>query len=117
LVFRKLQQPTDINAVEANPALSNKRDAIMIRLLDECIRMLSEQGILRLFVDAIRGGDERFQSTGQEPLLFLPLRSLSADVGLQASKNGRDTKTYGEKLDFVYVRWMVSTAELAVDLD
>ncbi|KAB5575719.1 hypothetical protein GE09DRAFT_601907 [Coniochaeta sp. 2T2.1] len=43
---------------------SHRRDAIMVRLLDACVRLLSEQGMRRLFVDAIRGGDVGFQSTG-----------------------------------------------------
>ncbi|OIW29533.1 hypothetical protein CONLIGDRAFT_332240 [Coniochaeta ligniaria NRRL 30616] len=55
---------TCICITEPSPSLSYERDAIMIRLLDECIRTLSEQGMQRLFVDAIRGGDQGFQSTG-----------------------------------------------------
>lgn len=51
--------------VEAESALSHKRDGIMIRLLDACVKTLSEQGMQRVFVDAIRGGDQGFQSTGR----------------------------------------------------
>ncbi|KAK3377997.1 hypothetical protein B0H63DRAFT_397624 [Podospora didyma] len=43
---------------------TNKRDAIMIRLLDSCIRILSGQGMTKLFIDGIKGGDEGFQSMG-----------------------------------------------------
>ncbi|KAH8881536.1 hypothetical protein GQ53DRAFT_667793 [Thozetella sp. PMI_491] len=45
-------------------AVGTKRDAIMIRLLDSCIRILAEQGMRKLFIDAVKGGDEGFQSMG-----------------------------------------------------
>jgi hypothetical protein len=38
----------------------------MIRLLDSCIRLLKEQGMTKLFIDAVRGGDEGFQSMGEQ---------------------------------------------------
>ncbi len=38
----------------------------MIRLLDSCIRVLSEQGMRKLFIDAVKGGDEGFQSMGKQ---------------------------------------------------
>lgn len=63
-VFIKLQQATNVNASEASLPVSYDRDAVMIRLFDECIRTLSEHGMQRLFVDAIRGGDEGFHLTG-----------------------------------------------------
>jgi len=37
----------------------------MIRLLDSCIRLLADQGMNKLLVDAVRGGDEGFQSMGE----------------------------------------------------
>ncbi|KAL1837190.1 hypothetical protein VTJ49DRAFT_4162 [Mycothermus thermophilus] len=46
------------------PNAANKRDAIMIRLLDSCIRLLTEQGMKKMLVDAIKGGEEGFQSMG-----------------------------------------------------
>lgn len=49
------------------PNTTNKRDAVMIRLLDSCIRTLAEQGISQLLIDAVRGGDEGFQSMGELP--------------------------------------------------
>lgn len=36
----------------------------MIRLLDSSIRALSEHGMKRMFIDAVKGGDEGFQSMG-----------------------------------------------------
>lgn len=53
---------TCICITDANPFLSYKRDTIMLRLLDECMRTLSSQGMQRLFIDAIKGSDEAFQS-------------------------------------------------------
>jgi len=46
------------------PNTANKRDAVMIRLLDSCIRLLTEQGMNKLLIDAVKGGDEGFQSMG-----------------------------------------------------
>ncbi|KAL2257627.1 hypothetical protein VTK26DRAFT_9379 [Humicola hyalothermophila] len=46
------------------PNIANKRDTVMIRLLDACIRVLAEQGTNSMFIDAARGGDEGFQSMG-----------------------------------------------------
>jgi len=39
----------------------------MIRLLDACIRKLAERGMEQMLIDAIRGGEEGFQSLGTEP--------------------------------------------------
>ncbi len=43
----------------------------MIRLLDACVRSLREQGMRKMFLDAIKGGYEGFQSIGKhhEPCL------------------------------------------------
>jgi hypothetical protein len=79
----------------------------MIRLLDACVTALSEQGMQRLFVDAISGGDEGFQSTGRALPRILTTQILCADVGLQGSKNGQGTGTYGEKLRFAYMAWVL----------
>ncbi|GAB1319500.1 hypothetical protein MFIFM68171_09710 [Madurella fahalii] len=38
------------------------RDTIMVRLLESCIRVLKDQGMNRLFLDAVKPGDEGFQS-------------------------------------------------------
>ncbi|KAK0659446.1 hypothetical protein QBC41DRAFT_47288 [Cercophora samala] len=43
---------------------SSQQDAVMIRLLDSCIQLLAEQGMTQLFIDAVKGGDEGFQSMG-----------------------------------------------------
>lgn len=37
----------------------------MIRLLDSCIHILTEQGMSKLLIDAVRGGDEGFLSMGE----------------------------------------------------
>lgn len=52
---------------DALPDIANKRDSVMIRLLDACIHVLSEQGMNIMFVDAVKGGDEGFQSMGEYP--------------------------------------------------
>ncbi|KAI0167023.1 hypothetical protein GGR52DRAFT_584892 [Hypoxylon sp. FL1284] len=44
--------------------LSTSKDTIMIRLLDACVTILREQGMKRVFLDAVRGGYEGFQSMG-----------------------------------------------------
>ncbi|KAK8002480.1 ribosomal protein S14p/S29e [Apiospora arundinis] len=47
-----------------NAAVASRKDAIMFRLLDTCIRSLERQGARRVFLDGIKGGQEGFQSTG-----------------------------------------------------
>lgn len=37
---------------------------IIIRLFDSCIRLLANQGVKQLFVDAVRGGDQGFPELG-----------------------------------------------------
>ena len=37
----------------------------MIRLLDACVRALREQGMHKMFLDAVKGGQEGFQSIGE----------------------------------------------------
>ncbi len=37
----------------------------MIRLLDSCIRLLEDQGMNKLLIDAIKGGGDGFQSMGE----------------------------------------------------
>lgn len=37
----------------------------MIRLLDACVTILKEQGMRRVFLDAVKGGYEGFQSMGK----------------------------------------------------
>ncbi len=39
----------------------------MIRLLDSCIGLLASQGMNKLLIDAVKGGDEGFQSMGECP--------------------------------------------------
>lgn len=87
--------------VEAEPSLSHKRDYIMIRLLDACVNALSEQGMERVFVDAIREGGEGFQATGRVSY-DSETPDPCADVGVQVFENGRRTRTYGGKRNFIY---------------
>lgn len=54
-----------MDGLDDSPSLANKRDAIMIRLLDTCIGALARQGVRKLFVDAVKGGDEGFRSMGK----------------------------------------------------
>ncbi|KAK3326278.1 hypothetical protein B0H66DRAFT_472711 [Apodospora peruviana] len=55
---------TCICILDDQPYMAKRRDAVMIRLLDSCIRLLSEQGMRKLFIDAVKGGDEGFQALG-----------------------------------------------------
>ena len=54
-----------------NLSINNTRDSVMIRLLDACVRALREQGMSKMFLDAMKGGQEGFQSIGRpEPSLL-----------------------------------------------
>ncbi|KAI1180902.1 hypothetical protein F4777DRAFT_177724 [Nemania sp. FL0916] len=61
---------TDVGGVtcicisDDNGAMTSSKDTIMIRLLDRCIKALRDQGMQRVYLDAIKGGDEGFQSMG-----------------------------------------------------
>ncbi|KAI0434670.1 hypothetical protein F5Y09DRAFT_214972 [Xylaria sp. FL1042] len=55
---------TCICIADDNGAMTISKDTIMIRLLDACIAVLREQGMQRIYLDAIKGGDEGFQSMG-----------------------------------------------------
>lgn len=59
------QQRANNHLPDQLPSIANKRDAVMIRLLDSCIRALAEQGMNKLLIDAVKGGDEGFQSMGE----------------------------------------------------
>ncbi len=39
----------------------------MIRLLDACVKSLLDQGMRKMFLDAMKGGYEGFQSLGKRP--------------------------------------------------
>jgi len=41
------------------------RSTIMIRLLDSCIRILANEGMRNLFIDAVKWGDQGFQELGK----------------------------------------------------
>ncbi|KAI1391111.1 uncharacterized protein F4822DRAFT_436637 [Hypoxylon trugodes] len=49
---------------DGNPAMTTSKDTVMIRLLDTCVTILKEQGMDRVFLDAVKGGYEGFQSMG-----------------------------------------------------
>ncbi|XDG02110.1 hypothetical protein ABKA04_001725 [Annulohypoxylon sp. FPYF3050] len=49
---------------DGNPAMTTSKDTVMIRLLDACVTILKEQGMRRVFLDAVKGGYEGFQSMG-----------------------------------------------------
>ncbi|KAK1775783.1 hypothetical protein QBC45DRAFT_233789 [Copromyces sp. CBS 386.78] len=48
-----------------NRSVAKGRDAIMLRLLDSCVHRFAKQGLKKMFIDAMRGGDEGFQSMGR----------------------------------------------------
>lgn len=52
--------------VDDNGSMTSSKDTVMIRLLDACITVLREQGMKRIYLDAIKGGDEGFQSMGEQ---------------------------------------------------
>ena len=71
----------------------------MIRLLDSCIRILAGQGMQGMFIDAIRGGDEGFQSMGKQSTEDLRKRSNHnplTEIMIKASRNGLGTEKYGK---------------------
>ncbi|PKS05334.1 hypothetical protein jhhlp_008708 [Lomentospora prolificans] len=47
-----------------HPDMVNSRDAVMVRLLYSCAKFLSEQGMRRMFVDGVKGGEDGFQALG-----------------------------------------------------
>ncbi|KAI1490430.1 hypothetical protein F5X96DRAFT_669701 [Biscogniauxia mediterranea] len=55
---------TCICIADGNTGIISSKDTIMIRLLDACITALKSQGMNYIFLDAIRGGYEGFQSMG-----------------------------------------------------
>jgi len=50
---------------DERPDKAIPRSTVMIRLLDSCIRTLAGHGMRKLYVDAIRGGDQGFQELGK----------------------------------------------------
>lgn len=69
-------------ALEEHSSVAYKRDAIIVRLLDECIVTLSGHGMQRLFLDAIKGGDEGFQrlSKKENPFRTAPRSLVPANI-------------------------------------
>jgi hypothetical protein len=63
----------------------------MIRLLDSCIRLLADQGMSQMLVDAVKGGGDGFQSMGERLLRFAVMQILtSATPGFQKWARYRD---------------------------
>lgn len=83
---------SDYRCLDEVPNIASKRDGIMIRLLDSAIRLLEEQGMSRLLVDAVKGGDDGFQSMGESPCQGSPSIQLltSASLGFQKWARYRD---------------------------
>ncbi|KAI0398200.1 hypothetical protein F5Y17DRAFT_145415 [Xylariaceae sp. FL0594] len=44
--------------------MKSSKNTVMIRLLDACITALRKKGMQRIYLDAVRGGEEGFQSMG-----------------------------------------------------
>jgi hypothetical protein len=61
--------------VDDNGSMTSSRDTVMIRLLDACIAVLRDQGMQRIYLDAIKGGDEGFQSMGEQSYvnMYVPI--------------------------------------------
>ncbi|KAI0199026.1 hypothetical protein F4808DRAFT_451650 [Astrocystis sublimbata] len=78
---------TCICIADEDGAMTSSKDTIMIRLLDACISVLRDQGMQRVYLDAIKGGDEGFQS-----------------MESKVSKNGLGTVSSGSKYDQCAVR-------------
>lgn len=53
------------------------RDSIMVRLLDACVQALQYQGMSKMYIDAVKGGEAGFQSIG---LSFLFLYCVFLDT-------------------------------------
>ena len=67
----------------------------MLRLLDSCVHKFAKQGLKKMFIDAMKGGDEGFQSMGQ-PTVLPPVSKISLPLTLfQVSKSGQDTEKSG----------------------
>ncbi|KAI9158680.1 hypothetical protein HJFPF1_06678 [Paramyrothecium foliicola] len=47
-----------------DPEMVNRRDTVMVRLLHSCYKLLSEKGMVGMFIDAVKFGDHGFESLG-----------------------------------------------------
>jgi hypothetical protein len=50
--------------LDDNGTMTSSKDTVMIRLLDTCITVLRDLGMQHVYLDAIKGGEEGFQSMG-----------------------------------------------------
>ncbi|KAK5654857.1 hypothetical protein OQA88_6893 [Cercophora sp. LCS_1] len=55
---------TCICIADERPNMAIPGSTIMIRMLDSCIRALATNGMRKLFIDAMKGGDQGFQELG-----------------------------------------------------
>ncbi|ROV87983.1 hypothetical protein VPNG_10337 [Cytospora leucostoma] len=55
------EQLTYLLRAEDDPAT---RDSVMVRLLDACVKVLRQQGMNRMYIDAVKGGEAGFQAIG-----------------------------------------------------
>lgn len=42
----------------------------MVRLLDACVQALQYQGMNKMYIDAVKGGEAGFQSIGTQSLFY-----------------------------------------------
>lgn len=82
---RRLTGGSDDNLL--NP---NGRDDIMARLLDGCIKHLSQFGVQRIFLDALPSGDEKLQALGKCSAAPLDSTSGSLYAGFREWARYRD---------------------------
>lgn len=74
----------------------------MVRLLDACVQALQYQGMNRMYIDAVKGGEAGFQSIGMLFLFYIiqfPTHQRHMLTVYQASKNGRHTERSGRVSD------------------
>lgn len=75
----------------------------MVRLLDACLQVLRHEGMNRMYIDAIKGGDAGFQSIGTQTF-SAPLPQSFGQPWIhvdkkKASRNGRHTEKSGRASD------------------
>lgn len=76
------------------------RDSIMVRLLDACVHALRYQGMNRMYIDAVKGGEAGFQSIGKHSSMsFQSLRLWTNANNEKAFKNGQHTEKFGRAFD------------------
>lgn len=87
---------TDTIYLDEEPNIASRRDTIMIRLLDSSIRILSDHGMKGMFIDAVKGGDEGFQSMGEFFCLELIMKLSFAKTTIGFQKWARYREVWRE---------------------